>query len=367
MADTLEGVKRILTHYDLIPDGVVRHGHVYKVTSSRGTYALKQLPIQNEREFLDIQNIIRSYNVPALPTYTTKYGEPMVRMNQSIYYLSPWIEDQSFNAERKWEALVDRVSWLHRRTSREALAYDRVEVDSEQMSYEWEQHRLALEEFMFHAEHQPYPSPFEQRILLLFHRIMADLEAAWNMNKTLHQSDDNDPSEKRVVLCHGEPKPEHVHFSEMGPYLLNFDHAYWGSPVSDLVSIYQSPELNPRWMIRLYNQYQTVHQLTADEKRLLIAGLMKPEPFERLMKQYRANNKQSELFFLGQLHELSERRQQLQELFNYLEKEISDEANRPLDPSLEETDIKSNQQDENNNVERRGPKNRSDHLEDGEG
>jgi spore coat protein YsxE len=366
MSDALDGVKPILNHYDLAPTTISQYGRALKVTTGRGTYALKTLSFQIEARFLDTVNSLHSHGFPMLPIFLTKYGEPLVRMNNQCYYLSPWVEDLSRNVNRKWEIMIDRLAWLHRRTKQpvsQNVKHERAKVENH---YRWEESQMALERFIFQAEHKTYPSPFEQRIFLLFHRIMSDAEHAKSIVGSLQKSEDKE-SQERVVLCHGKPSIDHIVLSEKGPYFINFEHAYWGSPVHELAHVFQSSEAKPDYLLRFYTQYQGVNSLTVNEKKLLMAELMRPDPFEHLMKNYRETSRKSELSFIEQLHELCERRQHLQLLFHQLETEISDETNPPLDPPLEETNIESNEQNENNNVEGRGPENGSDHLENGEG
>ena len=364
MSEGFEEAKKVLNHYNLEPQSMTQIGSVYKVITSWGTFGLKQLPIEEERQFHETQSILKSRGISTLTILSTRYGEPLVRAGQHLYYLTPWLENSMKSNYRKWEILIDRLAWLHRRTS-VAFPVDSNRFSGGFLSENDASRQTTVEAFIYKAEHQIYPSPFEQRIILLFPRIIADADMARNFDKMQGKKDGE--TDERIVLCHGKPKLEHIFLSERGPYLINFDHAQWSTPVSDLKAIILSEEMQPDLIIRLYEQYQSVSPLTIDEKRWLVRQILYPESFERLIERYTKAKDRSEIDFIGKLHDLCERRQQLQLFITYLEKEISDEANKTLDPSLEETNIESYEQNEDDHIKRRGKENSSDHLENGEG
>ncbi|MGV3487941.1 MAG: hypothetical protein ACO1OC_05070 [Tuberibacillus sp.] len=361
MTQSLKDLEQVLQAYGLVPISVTQKNNVYKVITSSGAFALKSLARDKEYPFMQIQSALRTNGVHALPVFITNNGELFVRTNHQSYYLTPWADDEVRNDFLKWEGLIGRLAELHRKTGKWV---PRAVMQSGEERTDWPNHFAVLERFMDQAEHQPYPSPFEQRLLLLFHRIMGDAEKAYRIKDELSR---RQPEEERVVLCHGRPQIDHIGMFQREAYLFNWEHAYWGSLVSDITQCFRSCDLDPEWIIRLYDQYQSGHPLKVSEKKYLLSELLLPDAFVDIVRRYREKKAGSEWKAVAELHELCEKRERMEAVFTYIEKEISDETKVESDPPLEKTDIETNEQDQNDDIEGRRPENGPDHLKDGKG
>jgi|GEM_PF-2668213 len=340
-------IQQVLKQYGLYSDHALQIGEVYKIITPRGSFMLHALKSGDEAGFLEALAVLDRHRIAHLPIYFTLDGTPFAKTEGGSYYLTPWIEENVRHPYEKWERIIAKLAVLHRKTKTalpSGAAYERPDVRFD-----------IMEIFMDKAEHRVYPSPFEQRIFLLYSRIRGDAERAESLF-----AEGQDAEGQAVSFCMRRVSCAHVIVYNGETYFLDFTQAEWRSPVTDLADFFRAEKLSSEWMIRLYGQYQTVNPLSREEKKALLANLLFPTPFLKLIASYQSQSPVRELKFITDLHVLCERRQDWQAFFSFLEKDIAES-----DPALQETNVEADQDDQNDDIESRRPENSTNHLENG--
>lgn len=284
-------IGKVLQSYAVYPLSVEQiTDRLFQVNDGKRTYALKRsaLSEQTVKQWERIYQLAHSQNIPTiLPVYLTKEGKLYKEMDQSVFYLTPWItRDNNKRLKQDIEQLYHVIGGLHVKTSRSQL----IEVNKLKGNFSTyrtfcEESKEKLLDYVKQFEQNRYMSPYELLVCTQYR----DLEYALNtIIKRIDQflSEDEAQMTWNDCLCHGNLALSHV----LNPYIINWEQANYGSAVSDLATFYENEVAfydNPTDLfIELFPSYNKINELTLKEHYLLIIHLLNPSPYIEKIKEY---------------------------------------------------------------------------------
>ncbi|MGM7702202.1 spore coat protein YsxE [Pseudalkalibacillus sp. Hm43] len=299
----------ILYYYDLFPERVESYGKVQRITSKKGTFALKETHMGPEEMNWFLHCMERLHELKydhVVPITPTKYGDPYVVVNNRYYYVTKWHEHDSRNQFAYEDFIIDELGKLHANTVKAQSFSEEVVNDSYAgLLRRFEHRQLEMERFTEVAERQTYISPFELRYLSQFHKMMRIAEEAkhrvteWYNGCAEHQR-------YRSVLCHGRPFRGHVVQDQLGEgNFINFERAILDTPVRDLAYFFRTAAQYPEWSehnaMQWLNRYESHLPLLMEEKALLASYLKFPEPVFSTIQLYQGSPDTSQLDLVRKL------------------------------------------------------------------
>jgi spore coat protein YsxE len=299
----------ILYYYDLFPERVESYGKVQKITTKRGTFALKESDMNVEQmnwylHCMDRLHEIRYERV--VPITPTKYGDPFVVINNRYYYVTKWVENDARHDFVYEDFIIEELGKLHVNTVKAQTFSEEVVKDSYTgLIRRFEHRQLEMERFTEVAERQTYISPFELRYLSQFHKMMRIAEDA-KQKVTEWYEGCAENKRYRSVLCHGRPFRGHVVPDQLGEgSFINFERAVLDTPVKDLAYFFRTAAQYPEWSeqsaIQWLERYENHLPLLKEEKILLASYLKFPEPIYATIQSYQGSTDTSQLEFVRKL------------------------------------------------------------------
>ncbi|HET7578058.1 MAG TPA: phosphotransferase [Bacillales bacterium] len=279
----------ILFQYQLYPNEIETIGKVKKLFTAKGKYALKETEMSMEQRtwFLHvIERLNRLGFDRFVAPFSTKYGEPLAMHNGKMYYVMPWVEDKDPGILSLEERLIETAAALHILTEKEQdYSTKIVESSYDALIGRWKAHEKEIEKFAAAAESKIYFSQFEFSFRSYFTEAIEAADAA-KQYLSRWRACCKKERRFRVVLCHGKLSPSHF----IDGQLLNLEHAVLDSPVRDLALLLRSsimrgvPEQEDPfdWL----QTYEERFALRKEEKFLLGAYLLFPEPVYRSIREY---------------------------------------------------------------------------------
>ncbi|MBU8905062.1 spore coat protein YsxE [Desertibacillus haloalkaliphilus] len=302
---------QILFYYDLYPEKIEHIGKVKKVTTSRGTFALKETEMANDvaEWFVHVmRRLDRLGYDQVIPLIPTKYGDYTISTGQRTYYLMPWMTPKADNpAIPKDIKIIEQMAKIHNLTEKtQVYSKDLIDQSYQTLLKRWGMRQAKMEQFAELAERKTYMSPFELTFLTHVQRMMHMAEEAKQHLKSWYeQCQENERF--RSVLCHTRLSHQHVLFDDYGePYLLNFEKAALDTPARDLALFYrrsfhhlwgaQAPEARPEGggpldPLYWFEVYEQIFLLKKEEKSLFASYLLFPEPIIHSIDTYRQNER----------------------------------------------------------------------------
>ncbi|TSB46254.1 spore coat protein YsxE [Alkalicoccobacillus porphyridii] len=306
-------LESVLFHYDLIPDQIeeVGNGKVLKLTTPRGIFALKQTQIAHNQvdELIHaMHRLVKLGYKQAVPILPTKYGEYIVTMGKTSYYLMPWIQSPEYTArESREEKLIDQMGVIHRITVKtQELSLEQLEQSYRQLLTKWESKQLELIHFADQAEQKIYMSPFELTYLTHIHSLDQMAEAAKMYLNEWYEAA-KEKGKYRSVLNHGRLSRSHALFTaDNEPFLINFERVSLDTPARDLATFCRQSFPHAQWsedeVVKWFSRYEHHLPLLDEEKQLLSSYLIFPEPIVFAVDFYRKKENQwSELAHVQRL------------------------------------------------------------------
>ncbi|WP_349408043.1 spore coat protein YsxE [Pseudalkalibacillus sp. SCS-8] len=299
----------ILYYYDLYPEKIESYGKVQKITTKRGTFALKETSMDLEQMNWFLHCMERLHELKydhVIPITPTKYGDPYVLVNNRIYYVTKWYEHDSQSSLLYEDFIIDELGKLHVNTVKAQTFSEEVVKDSYSgLVRRFEHRQLEMERFTEVAERQTYISPFELRYLSRFHKLMRIAEEAKQKVHDWYRSCEEN-KRYRSVLCHGRPFRGHVVQDQFGEgHFINFEKAILDTPVRDLAYFFRTAAQYPEWSeqnaIGWLNRYETHLPLLPEEKLLLASYLKFPEPVFATIQTYQGSPDLSQLELVRKL------------------------------------------------------------------
>ncbi len=299
----------ILYYYDLFPEKIESYGRVQRITTKRGTFALKETTMNKEQMdwFLHCMDRLNELGYDhVVPLTLTKYGDPYVIAKNRYFYVTRWYESDSRSSFPYEDFIIDELGKLHANTVKaQSFSEDVIKDSFNGLSRRFEQRQLEMERFTELAERQTYISPFELRYLSQFHKMMRIAEEAKQKVSEWYKGCE-EHKRYRSALCHGRPFRGHVVQDGLGEgSFINFERAILDTPVRDLAYFFRTAAQYPEWSeqraIEWLDRYESHLPLLPEEKVLLASYLKFPEPVFSTIQLYQGSSDISQLELVRKL------------------------------------------------------------------
>lgn len=289
----MEKIKEVLDAYGVYPKTIDKiTDRVYRVNDGRFVYALKQSSLRKDT----IANWEKTYqqafeqNISIiLPVYITENRKLYAELDESIYYLTPWIDAENGKRDKQnIEFLFRNLGMMHAKTKKEQFIAADVFIrnfDTYRLFCEDAAANLlgAVEQF----EKSRYMSPFELLVCTQYR----DLEYALKeINKRLKKLTDQEDEKIswNYSLCHGQLNFSHMLFSNQ-TYLLNLERAKIDNAVMDLTGLFRSEitfyDSQSDALIEQFSSYTAENELTDNELQLLVIHLLDPNEYISIIQE----------------------------------------------------------------------------------
>lgn len=311
MSDTnrLAELTPILNNYQIEPYYVEDYGHILKIYSNKGTFALKRIAPAAGTDFIRHVHFLyqKGFN-RIVPIYPTLDGRYAVLNDKHLYYLMPWMPNEvKEDRLHKNQQLIRELARLHTLSSKEIPVNKEERTEHYEKTIQlFEKNQEFLDGYVDVCEHKTYMSPFE----LLFCLYFNEINQALRFSKTKFEEwyENTKETEKaRMVIIHGKITPDHFLYDERGyGYFINFENAGYGSPIHDLLpflsrALNTTPKRNDEAVDWIYH-YNKYFALRPEEKMLFYSYLAYPTSVIQVAESYyRSPGRQNELKFVKQL------------------------------------------------------------------
>ncbi|WP_373892974.1 hypothetical protein ACUL41_07855 [Virgibacillus natechei] len=289
----MEVLKKVLNSYAIYPLAIEEvTERLFRVSDGQREYALK-MSLLSKESVVDFENVYHtafSQNVAAiLPVYLTKSGNLYMEMNQTIFYLTPWIETTSMKQRQLIENLYKNIGTVHAKTKQtQTISTERLirgfTTYKEFCGHTANEFLSFVEQF----EKNRFMSPFE--LLVCTH--YRDLEFALKeIIKRIEQLMDEQEEEMswNSSLCHGNLRFSHT----LGAHVINWENAYYDNAVTDLTAFFKQEVGHydrPREaLIEQFSTYTRENELNQNELYLLVIHLLNPTNYLKIVQQYVEN------------------------------------------------------------------------------
>jgi spore coat protein YsxE len=307
-SNRLDALSPILQHYQVEPNFVEDYGSIQKIYSNKGTFALKKIPPTMGTDFIRHVHFLyqKGFN-RIVPIYPTMDGRYAVLHDNFLYYLMPWLSNDSGGNRQANHQLFRELARLHTLSAKEITINKEERIEHyEKTIQQLEKHQEFLDGFIDVCEKKAYMSPFE----LLYCLYYNDISMALRFSKTKFEEwyENTKENEKaRMVVVHGKLSSDHFLYDERGyGYFINFENASYGSPIHDLLpyvsrALNTGPKRNDDVIDWVYHYYK-YFPFKDDEKLLFYSYLAQPTQMIQIVeKYYRKNRPKNELKFVRQL------------------------------------------------------------------
>jgi spore coat protein YsxE len=309
-SNRLDALSPILDHYQVKPHFVEDYGSIQKIYSNKGTFALKKIAPTAGTDFIRHVHYLyqKGYN-RIVPIYPTMDGRYAVLYDNYLYYLMPWMANDSRGNRQANHQLFRELARLHTLSAKEiAVSKEEREEHYEKTIQQLEKHQEFIDGFIDVCEKRTYMSPFELLYCLYFNEINLALKFSKTKFEEWYEKT-KDKDKARMVVVHGKLAPDHFLFDERGyGYFINFENASYGSPIHDLLpyvarSLNTGPKRNDDVIDWIYH-YNKYFPLKDDEKLLLHSYLACPTQVIQIVeKYYRKKRPRNEFKLVRQLQQ----------------------------------------------------------------
>ncbi|HLS10164.1 hypothetical protein [Lentibacillus sp.] len=293
-------IERIIGAYGIYPYHIEQQSDcLYKVSDGRHAYALKRSKLTEDAVLRWEQVYHQAYAshlVNVLPVYLTETGELYVRMDDSYYYLTPWITDRNPGHERCISDAYEAIGRVHAKT-KQSISMDTAAVMQKFNDYQQhcvERHE-ALLTYVELFERNRFMSPFELQVCTHYHvlvNVLAELDDHVEQLKVMLEHE----RKWHYSLLHGNLNLSHF-LHQNNTYIINWERAAYDNAVVDL-SIFlkrqvQYHDQQTSQLAELFPAYQEQNPLTEMEQHLLTVYLLDPSDYITLIDDYMANTGQT--------------------------------------------------------------------------
>lgn len=290
---SLDEASAILVNYGIKPYFIEDLGKIKRITSDKGMFALKSVPPTQGTDFLrHIQYLYQKGYNRVVPIYPTLDGRYAVLHQNSLYYLMPWLPNETKeDYDDKNMKLFRELARLHTLSARE------MPIRKEDRKEHYENTVLSLEKdeeflvgFLERCEKKIYMSPFELQFCTYYNDIHQTLRFSKQQLEGWYEKT-KDEEKIRTVVIHGKLSSDHFLYDEKGyGFFMNFENAKLGSPYQDILpylfrTLKGFPKNNDdsiKW-IQTYYQY---FPLKDEEKQLMMSYFTHPTALLRVVQKY---------------------------------------------------------------------------------
>lgn len=289
----MDDVREVLKSYAIDPAYIEQiTDRLFKVKDKERTYAVKrsQLTRQTVAMWEHVYHEANDKKIAAvLPVYLTKAGFLYITMRHTVYYLTPWIDEETLASNQQIERTYQLLGKLHYKTKQKTDMNTAVSI-KQFKSYQNDVriYFSRMKAYVETYEKNHYMSPFELQVCTQFHKIAM----IWN------ELDDNierliveltDKTSGHISLCHGQLIRPHIVHKQNTSHFINWEKAYIGHAIDDLSRLLNHAALfygNPKdqW-INQFSIYIQENKLAKYELLLLMIYLLDPMDYFLLIEQ----------------------------------------------------------------------------------
>ena len=288
----METVKKVLTSYAVYPLKIKQiTDALYRIEDGNRVYALKRSFLTN-KSVTNWENVFHQVNAQnitnVLPVYLTKQRKLYEKINDAIYYLTPWIAGNRQSIERLYHCIGN----VHAKT-KQSRPIDVQSIDQSFHTYKnqcTERHKQLLA-YVEQFESNKYMSPLELLVCTQYR----DLELVFHKTqKRVDQfiQENNEETVWNYSLCHGNLRFSHFLNADQ-TYLINWEGAQYENAIQDLVDffkyetiVYDAPAES---FIKPFTTYMDTNELTKQELYLLTVYLLDTTDYITLVENYIEN------------------------------------------------------------------------------
>lgn len=282
-------------HYDINPASVQDVRGIWKITSDKGTYAVKissSTPEHLRFVHHTLQYLQQSGFMGVLPFVLTRDGLPYAYDEGGLIYVVPWMEGRSGKdllQQTDWiSTAFTQLGSMHRISMgkyKEQL--DTLNREGQQLQESWSGRIHRLNEFREAVNKRVYPSPIDVVFMANIDELLEmAIEATGRLEEWLKSTEEAE--ELRLTLCHGRLHAEHMILADQH-YFINFDHANLDFPARDLSYLIRhlSARMGEAAMLEGWlNDYMRENPLTTDELEILNISLQYPSMLIHFLERY---------------------------------------------------------------------------------
>lgn len=231
-----------------------------------------------------------------VPVYLTNDGKLYERIDNSIYYLSPWL---IFAPRSSNENRIDRTMGILARiheTTKQSQQITKSALNKNFHTYQTfcEQLPNELYSYVLRFEQQAYMSPFELQVCTHYR----DMEIALNrINGEISEFLDQSEEELtwNLSLCHGNLALDHI----LNNHVINWEKGRYNHVAVDLTNYfhqltgeYDQPD---ELIMKGFKAYKRKYDLEQFDMKLLSIYLLNPAAYMTTIREYVQNPKEKPL------------------------------------------------------------------------
>ncbi|MFC4022633.1 spore coat protein YsxE [Oceanobacillus longus] len=309
-----EIIKEVMQSYRVYPTEIEEiTERLVRIKDGQRDYALKRSTLTKENipAWLRVYHIANEKKLAEIaPVYVTRDGKLYKEMDESFFYLTPWIESPNrANLKNEIENTMQYLGHLHEKTK----TSQRISKDTLTQNFLTYQTHCAqvpteLNAIVRQFEGNRYLSPFELLVCTQFR----DIEYASKMNNDIIR-EFLDPSDEDLTwnqcLCHGNLTQDHT----LGRYIINWENARYDHPVMDLANYfshltgnYDQPQNKITEAFKLYKNQNDLNEI---ELKLLTIYLLNPSSYLTTIREYVNNTSKKSMVI--QIRELQQQYRKL--------------------------------------------------------
>lgn len=286
-----EIIKDILQSYRVYPTKSEKiTNRLYRVQDGGRTYALKQSTLAKEDIAIwqHVYGLANEFNLSEVaPVYLTREGQLYVELDESFYYLTPWVETTpTNNLKSNIENTMQNLGNLHEKTKK-SHRITKEALQEKFFTYQTYSREvpIKLKRIVHQFENNRYMSPFELLVCTQYR----DVEYALKLsNEAIEQF--LEPSDDELTwnycLCHGNLTPDHT----VSRYIINWENAHFDHPAMDLVKYFShltgSYDQPPEMITNAFKLYKNKNDLNQMELKLLTIYLLHPSSYITTIQNY---------------------------------------------------------------------------------
>ncbi|MFK2824537.1 spore coat protein YsxE [Bacillus sp. B190/17] len=298
----------IWNSYGIKPKHIETMGRVQKISTDKGTFALKRIPAARGMDFLfNMQKFYQAgYHrfVPVYPALDGRYG---ILQGSYIYYLMPWVENGSQVMQEVERKMFREAARLHLVSAVDVPVSKNERVEQyERIENIWKMQEDHLEIFLELSEKETYMSPFQLLFCLYYTEILQAFSYAKEKLKEWKEATEDEKKE-RTVQVHGQLDPAHFLVDRNGGgYFINLEQSRRGTPIHDLVPYFaRALDAFPEGSAaagELFTYYTEFFPLKKGEKLLFQSYMAYPGAiYETIADYFSGQKKQNECHYTKKL------------------------------------------------------------------
>lgn len=282
-------IEKVISSYGIEPISISKISErVHKVDDGKYQYALKKsiLTDQTVKKWEQVFHNAHEQQLPlVLSIFLTKTNFIYTVFEQEFYYLMPWINGKQSTIQQLYRSIGN----FHKQTKqRQSVDYNQIVNQFSLYNQYCDKAVKRLLSYVKQFESHIYMSPLELQVCTHYRDIERSFIKIREQISRL-TSDQNEQVMWNYSLCHGNLKLSHS-LEAYQTYYINWEHAKYDHPVTDLVILFKNELTNydapiESW-IDLFKIYMEENQLHNHELSLLLIYLLDPTEYMTRVQQY---------------------------------------------------------------------------------